>query len=199
VEGWYDTAALEKVEVKVEAARWENVLMPKLVTVLRPEKIDEQARYYVRSHILLPAGTIGLVCMVGGVGSLGYQLLVNHTYSWVTFLTSSILLVVGALCGFGQARYHRYLFTTFPEVYAARMRTAVAQRSKKAKAEAAVPSIEHPGRAFVTAISIAGAVLIFSASAGAIVWGNLDPLPAVVVPWAGFYWAKLFSWRGVVD
>ena len=173
--------------------------MPKLVTVLRPEKIDEQARYYVRSHILLPAGTIGLVCMVGGVGSLGYQLLVNHTYSWVTFLTSSILLVVGALCGFGQARYHRYLFTTFPEVYAARMRTAVAQRNRKAKAEPAVPSIEHPGRAFVTAISIAGAALIFSASAGAIVWGNLDPLPAVVVPWAGFYWAKLFSWRGVVD
>ena len=34
--------------------------MPKLVTVLRPEKIEEQARYYVRSHILLPAGTVGL-------------------------------------------------------------------------------------------------------------------------------------------
>ena len=117
--------------------------MPKLVTVLRPEKIEEQARYYVRSHILLPAGTIGLVCMVGGVGALGYQLLVNHTYSWVTFLTSSILLAVGALCGFGQARYHRYLFTAFPEVYAARMRTAVAQRNRKAKAEPEVPSIER--------------------------------------------------------
>ena len=110
--------------------------MPKLVTVLRPEKIEEQARYYVRSHILLPAGTIGLFCMVGGVGSLGYQLLVNHTYSWLTFLTSSVLIVVGALCGWAQARYHRYLFATFPEVYAARMRTAVAQRNrKKAKAE----------------------------------------------------------------
>ena len=173
--------------------------MPKLVTVLRPEKIDEQARYYVRSHILLPAGTIGLVCMVGGVGSLGYQLLVNHTYSWVTFLTSSALLAVGALCGLAQARYHRYLFSTFPEVYAARMRTAVAQRSKKAKAESEVPSIEHPGRGFVTAISIAGAALIFGVSAAAIIRGELDPLPAVLVPWAAFFWAKLFSWRGVVD
>jgi hypothetical protein len=173
--------------------------MPKLVTMLRPEKIDEQARYYVRSHILLPAGTIGLVCMVGGVGALGYQLLVNHTYSWVTFLTSSILLAVGALCGFGQARYHRYLFTAFPEVYAARMRTAVAQRNRKTKAEPEVPPIEHPGRAFVTAISIAGAALIFGASAAAIVRGDLDPLPAMLVPWAGFYWAKLFSWRGIVD
>ena len=173
--------------------------MPKLVTVLRPEKIDEQARNYVRSHILLPAGTIGLVCMVGGVGSLGYQLLVNHTYSWVTFLTSSILLAVGALCGWGQARYHRYLFTAFPEVYAAKMRTAVAQRNRKAKAEPEVPAIEHPGRGFVNAISIAGAALIFGSSAVAIIYGELDPIPAVFVPWAAFYWAKLFSWRGVVD
>jgi len=173
--------------------------MPKLVTVLRPEKIDEQARYYVRSHILLPAGTIGLVCMVGGVGSLGYQLLVNHTYSWVTFLTSSILLAIGAACGWGQARYHRYLFTAFPEVYASKMRTAVAQRNRKARAEPEVPAIEHPGRAFVTAISIAGAALIFGASAVAIIYGELDPIPAVFVPWAAFYWAKLFCWRGVVD
>jgi len=177
--------------------------MPKLVTVLRPEKIEEQARYYVRSHILLPAGTIGLVCMVAGVGSLGYQLLVNHTYSWLTFLTSSALLMVGALCGWGQARYHRYLFVTFPDVYAAKMRTAVALRSKKtkskAKTEPEVPTIEHPGRVFVTAISIAGAALIFGASGAAFMHGDLDLLPALLVPWAAFYWAKLFSWRGVVD
>ena len=173
--------------------------MPKLVTVLRPEKIDEQARNYVRSHILLPAGTIGLVCMVGGVGSLGYQLLVNHTYSWVTFLTSSILLVVGAACGFGQARYHRYLFSTFPEVYAAKMRTAVAQRNRKARAEPEAPAIEHPGSGYVTTISIAGAALIFGSSALAIIYGELDPIPAVFMPWAAFYWAKLFCWRGVVD
>ena len=172
--------------------------MPKLVTVLRPEKIQEQARYYVRSYILLPAGVVGLVCMLGGVGSLGYQLLANHTYTWLTFLASSALLVVGALCGWVQTRYHRYVLATFPEVYAARMRTAVVQRSKKAKAEPDVPSIDHPGRGFVSVLSIAGAVLIFGASAAAIVRGDLDPLPAVLVPWAGFYWAKLFGWRGIV-
>ncbi|HSL03906.1 MAG TPA: hypothetical protein VK901_10260 [Nitrospiraceae bacterium] len=173
--------------------------MPKLVTVLRPEKIDEQARYYVRSHILLPAGTIGLVTMVGGVGALGYQLVANHTYSWVTFLSSSVLIAVGASYGFGQARYHRYLFKTFPEIYAAKMRTAVAQRNRKAKAEPEVPTIEHPGRGFVTGISIAGAALIFGASAAGFMYGDLDLLPALLVPWAGFYWAKLFCWRGVVD
>jgi hypothetical protein len=175
--------------------------MPKLVTVLKPEKIDEQARYYVRSHILLPAGTIGLICMVGGIGSLAYQLVVNHSYSWLTFVTSSVLILIGGLCGWGQARYHRYLFATFPEVYAARLRTAVAQRSRKAKAktETDAPVIEHPGRGVVIAISIAGAVFIFGASTVAILRGELDPFPAVLVPWAGFYWAKLFCWRGVVD
>ena len=175
--------------------------MAKLVTVLRPEKIDEQARHYVRSYILFPAGTIGLICMVGGVGSLGYQLVASHTYSWVTFLSSSVLIVVGALCGFAQARYHRYLFKTFPEVYAAKMRIAVIQRSKKArgKSELEEPSIDHPGRSFVTAITIAGGALIFGASAVAYWRGDLDLLPSLLVPWAGFFWAKLFCWRGVVD
>ncbi len=174
--------------------------MPKLVTVLQPGKIDEQARLYIRSHVLLPAGTIGLITLIGGIGALSYQLLVNHTYSWLTFLASSVLLLVGAGCGWGQSRYHRYLFANFHEVYAAKMRSAVAQRSRKAKgkSEPEVPSIEHPGRAFVTAISIAGAVLIFGASAAAMLRGELDPLPALVLPWAGFYWAKLFNWRGVV-
>jgi hypothetical protein len=175
--------------------------MPKLVTVLRPEKIDEQARMYVRSYVLFPAGTIGLICLIGGVGSLAYQLIFSHTYSWLTFLTSTILFVVGGLYGWGKARYHCYLFANFPEVYAAKMRSAVAQRSRKAKAksEAETPAIEHPGRGFVTAISIAGALLIFGASAAAVLRGDLDPLPAFLMPWAGFYWAKLFIWRGVIE
>jgi hypothetical protein len=174
--------------------------MPKLVTVLKPEKVDEQARYYVRSHILFRAGTVGLICLVGGMGSLAYQLLVNQS-TWWTLLSSSTLLVVGAACGWGQARYSRYLFETVPEVYAARMRAAVAQRNRKAKAktETDAPETDHPGRGYVIAISIAGAVLIFGASTVAYLRGDMDPLPAVIVPWAGFYWAKLFCWRGVVD
>jgi len=109
--------------------------------------------------------------------------------------------VVGGLYGWGKARYHCYLFANFPEVYAAKMRSAVAQRSRKAKAksEPETPAIEHPGRGFVTAISIAGALLIFGASAAAVLRGDLDPLPAFLMPWAGFYWAKLFIWRGVIE
>jgi hypothetical protein len=172
--------------------------MPKLVTVLRPEKIEEQARFYVRSYILMPAGVVGLVCMLGGVGSLGYQLLANHSYTALTFLASSGLLVVGGICGWGQTRYHRYLLVNFPEVYAARMRIAVTRHTKKAKVEPEAPSIDHAGRSLVPVLSIAGAALIFGASAEAMLHGNLDPVPALLMPWAGFYWAKLFGWRGIV-
>ena len=81
------------------------------------------------------------------------------------------------------------------------MRTAVTQRNRKAKAktEPEAPPIEHPGRGFVTAISVAGAALIFGASGAAFMYGDLNMFPAALVPWAGFYWAKLFCWRGVVD
>lgn len=172
--------------------------MAKLVTVLRPEKIQEQARIYVRSYILMPAGVVGLVCMVSGVGSLGYQLLANHTYTWLTFFSSSGLIVLGACCGWGQTRYHRYVLANFPEVYAARMRSAVNRGNRKAKLEPEVPPLKHAGRGFVPMISLAGAALIFGASAEALLQGDLDPLPAVLMPWAGFYWAKLFGWRGIV-
>ncbi|HSS31356.1 MAG TPA: hypothetical protein VLL06_10090, partial [Nitrospiraceae bacterium] len=74
LEGWYDATLLLPFLVEDEKSAASVVgerKMPKLVTVLRPEKIEEQARFYVRSHILLPSGTIGLVCLIGGVGALG--------------------------------------------------------------------------------------------------------------------------------
>lgn len=172
--------------------------MPKLVTVWRQQEIAEQARHYVRSYILFPAGVVGLVCMIGGVGSLGYQLLADNTYTWTTFLSSSGLLGVGALFGWAQARYHRYLLAQVPEVFAARMRVAVARTSKKVKAEPEVPSIVHPGRRFVPLAYMGAIAMIFGASGTALFQGSLDVLPAVLMPWAGFYWAKLFSWRGVI-
>jgi hypothetical protein len=41
--------------------------------------------------------------------------------------------------------------------------------------------------------------VLWGASAVTILYGNVDALPALLMPWAGFYWAKLFFWRGVVS
>lgn len=173
--------------------------MPKLVTVWREQDIQAQARQYVRSYILFPSGLLGLVCMVGGIGSLGYQLVASSTYTWTTFWSSSGLLVLGACCGWGQTRYHRYLLAVVPDVFAARIRSAVTRNQKKRKGDSSIPEIEHPGRSFVPVAYVLGGGLLLSASAWAVVYGSLDVVPAVLMPWAGFYWGKLFFWRGVVS
>lgn len=172
--------------------------MAKLVKEWRSEDIRTQARQYVKTYILLPSGFLGLVCMLGGIGTLGYQLIASDTYTWTTFTTSSALLLLGGLCGWLQTRYHRYLFETVPGVFAARMRTAVQRTQRKPKAETAAPSITHRGRALVPVAYVAGIGLLMGSSLWAIVYGSMDGVPAILMPWAGFYWSKLFFWRSVV-
>ena len=173
--------------------------MPKLVTIWREKDIQEQARHYVRSYILFPAGVVGLVSMIGAIGALGYQFVRTDSYTAATFWQSSGLIMFGALGGWLQTRYHRYLLAGFPEVFAARLRTAVRQQGKKTKAEPAKATIEHPGRKLIPLAYAAGLVLLWGASAVTMMYGNVDLLPALLMPWAGFYWAKLFFWRGVVS
>ena len=173
--------------------------MPKLVTVWHEQDIQAQARHYVRSYILFPSGLLGLVCMVGGLGSLGYQLIASSTYTWTTFTTSSVLLLAGGLCGWAQTRYHRYLFATVPDVFAARMRSAVQRSKKKAKAGSTVPEINHSGRGLVPIAYLLGTSLLLGGSAWGVAYGSMDIMPALLMPWAGFYWGKLFFWRGVVS
>ena len=172
--------------------------MPKLVKEWRSEDIRTQARHYVKTYILLPSGFLGLVCMLGGMGTLGYQLIASQSYSGTTFITSSALLLFGALCGWLQTRYHRYLFETVPGVFAARMRTAVQRTHRKSKPEAVIPPIAHPGRKLIPVAYLAGAGFLFGSSLSAIEYGAIDAVPAILLPWAGFYWSKLFFWRPVV-
>jgi hypothetical protein len=170
----------------------------KLVKTWRDEDIQTQARHYVRTYILLPSGFLGLVCMLGGIGTLGYQLVASNTYTWSTFTMSSTLLLLGALCGWIQTRYHRYLLETVPSVFAARMRSAVQRAQRKPKGTPAVPAIEHPGRKLVPLAYVFGCALLLACSAWAISYGAMDVIPAILMPWTGFYWAKLFFWRGVI-
>lgn len=173
--------------------------MAKLVTMWRSEEIQQQARQYIRSYILFPSGLLGLLCMVGGLGGLGYQLIETNTYTWTTFAASSGLLLIGGLCGVAQTLYHRYLLRTVPEVFAARIRAAVRKPGKKAKTDLQTTSINHPGRSLVPMGYLAGVMLLFGSSALALTKGSMEVVPAVLMPWAGFYWGKLFWWRGVVS
>jgi hypothetical protein len=75
----------------------------------------------------------------------------------------------------------------------------VRRTQRKPKAAPAIPVIEHPGRKFVPVAYVMGSVLLLAGSGWAISYGSMDPIPAVLMPWAGFYWGKLFFWRGVVS
>jgi len=173
--------------------------VPKLVSRWRKEEIEVQAKHYVRSYILFPSGLLGLVCMLGGLGGLAYQFVASSSYTWTTFLASSGLLVVGGLCGVAQTIYHRYLLKTVPEAFAARMRTAAGKQGKKANVVPEQTRIDHPGRAFVPLGYVGGLSFLLACSALALVNGKVDALPAILMPWAGFYWGKLFMWRGVIQ
>jgi hypothetical protein len=172
--------------------------MARLVTVRRPEEIQQQAHEYVKSYILFPSGLVGLICLIGGVGGLGYQLIATDTYTWDTFYQSSGLIVLGLVVGMAQTRYHQFLLRRFPDVFAARLRMASTKRGSKAKREPPVVSINHPGRRFVPLIYVGGAALLMGSALAAATFGQVSTVPALLMPWAGFYWARLFFWRKVV-
>src|SRR2546430_17399399 len=96
--------------------------MTKLITTKRLEGESEKAREYVKAHILLPSGLLGLIFLVSGTAALLYQFFAE-TYSWRSFLQSTGLLVSGGLLVWRPTRYRRYLLPTPPSHFARRMRT----------------------------------------------------------------------------
>lgn len=172
--------------------------MPKLITIQHPEETAKQAREYVKTYILMPSGLVGMFCLVVGVGGLGYQLIAADSYTWDTFYYSSGLIALGVIIGTAQTQYHLYLFRRFPDVLAARMRRGPSTLRGKAKKDAQVPTIDHPGRPLLPLAYFAGIAALLGSAVVATLYGQVNTLPAVMMPWAGFYWAKLFFWRSVI-
>jgi hypothetical protein len=172
--------------------------MPKLVTVKQQEGQGAKATAYVKAYMLFPAGILGLISMVGGVGALGYQLIATDTYTWETFLQSSGLLLLGGVLGWLQTTYHRWILRYRPEVFASRMRQPAIKKSGRPKRDSG-PSQEPPsGSPWAPVAYVAGLALLLSGSTVAAIYGAVYPFAAYFLPWAGFFWAKLFFWRTVL-
>jgi hypothetical protein len=172
--------------------------MPKLVTEKRLEGVVEQARSYVKVHILFPAGLLGLIAIISSLGALGYQLVGTDTYTWGTFTESTGLLAAGALLGWAQTRYHQYVLHRYPEVFASRMRTPGDTKKRRQKRETGVPVASHPGREWVPVYYCLGILSLLGLSLAAIIYGHVSGAAASLLPWGGFFWAKLFFWRGMI-
>jgi hypothetical protein len=159
----------------------------------------QQALEYVKTYILLPSGFLGLICLVGSVGGLGYQLFATDSYTWDTFYQSSGLFLSGIGLGAAQTLYQRYLLREFPEVLAARLRAGLNRQKGKIKKQSEPPDIEHSGRQLIPVAYVLGIGLLVGSAIAAFSYGRVQMIPALLMPWAGFYWAKLFLWRRVIN
>jgi hypothetical protein len=69
---------------------------------------------------------------------------------------------------------------------------------KRYRRELSVTAVEHRGKQFVPLYYLLGAGLLVGASAWTAVVGNTYYVAAFLLPWAGFFWAKMFFWREVL-
>ena len=172
--------------------------MPKLINVHHPQHTMQQAQEYVKTYILMPSGLLGLVCVIGAVGGLRYQWLSADSYTWDTFSQSSGLFMSGVGLGAAQTLYQRYLLREFPEVLAARMKEGLNRQRGTLKKRSEATTIEHPGRQFVPLAYLLGVMMLIGGTIAASAYGRVGMIPAILMPWAGFYWARLFLWRRVI-
>ena len=172
--------------------------VPKLINVHQPQHAMQLAQEYVKTYILMPSGLLSLICMIGAVGGLGYQWLSTDSYTWDTFYQSSGLFISGIGLGALQTLYQRYLLRKFPEVLAARMKEGLNRQRGTLTKRSEATTIEHPGRQFVPLAYLLGAMALIGGTIAASVYGRVSIVPALLMPWAGFYWARLFLWRRVI-
>jgi hypothetical protein len=171
--------------------------MPKIITAKRREGESERAREYVRTHILIPSGLLGLIFMVAGTAALVYQFM-TEPYGWRPFAETCTLLLAGLALGWAQTRYHRFLLRAHPSHFAGRMRLYSQTPQRRPKRETLVEEPGHPGRRLVPWAYLAGILAIIGVSAATAMLGHVYYVAAFFMPWVGFFWAKLFFWRGVL-
>jgi hypothetical protein len=172
--------------------------MAKLVTLKQAEEQTARATAYVKTYILFPSGMLGLICMLVGIGMLGYQLVATDSYTWRTFAESSGLLLLGGVVGWLQTLYQRWMLRVRPEVFAARMQF-VAKRGSRSKRESVSSQPDSTSPWWVPVAYLALAGMILAASTMSVLEGTVNPVAAYLMPWAGFFWAKLFFWRKVIQ
>ncbi|MEJ2231454.1 MAG: hypothetical protein P8X46_09765 [Nitrospirales bacterium] len=171
--------------------------MPKVITAKRLDDETDKAQEFVRTYILFPASLLGLIAIVVGVIALGVQLW-SGTYGWETFTYSSGLIVSGVLLGLIQTKYQQYLLREFPGYFANRMKAYTQRSIRKAKKAVSDITIEHRGRGLIPLGYLLGIVTLLTLSGLAVTTGFIEPVAAIVLPWAGYFWAKMFFWKGLV-
>ncbi|MDT7041273.1 hypothetical protein [Candidatus Nitronereus thalassa] len=171
--------------------------MGKVITAKRKENEVEQSHTYIKTYILFPSGVMGLLAMVVGIVALVYQLIID-TYDEWTFAKSSLLIFSGIVLGWSQTRYHRYILAKYPGFFASRMKSSAVRRVNRQKKQPVEVQPDHPGRVLMPVLYLLGMAGLIGLSAWCYSSGSLDYMAAFFLPWAGFFWGKLFTWHKVI-
>lgn len=168
--------------------------MAKLISPHRDSSTVAKAKEYVRSHVVFPSALLGIILLIASTMGLAYQYLAE-TYEPMTFLQSTALAVLGALGGWGQSRYHRYVLNRYPEILAARLNASSSKSGSRSRRRASLGGTAHPGQSWVPLWYVLAAVTFLGLSFSAAAWGSVYAVSAYLVPWAGFFCARVYSWK----
>jgi hypothetical protein len=166
--------------------------MGRLVTVKKVEAERQKAIQYVKTSILYPSVFIGLVSLILGYGALIY-LLFKGKYFANLVADSLVLLGIGILLGWAQARYHHFLLERYPEYYAERRRRAEQIRTGRLRKIEIAPKPAHRGRWLIPYLYLAASIGLLAL----VIYytPRLNAYSAIFLPLAGLYNARFFFWK----
>ena len=174
-------------------ACWRNSHVPKIITSRHRESETERARLYIKTRLMLPTIPLAMVTLLTGYGSLAFMWF-QDTLTLQALLASTALFAVGAIFGWAQVRYERYLVRTCPEYLARKHKLLeTAKEYKRPKRDLPNGGPHHRGRR-VALIGYAVSILTMLAMSVTLA-DRVGVYPAFFLPWAGYFNAKVIFWR----
>ena len=170
-----------------------NPLVPKIITSRHRESESERARLYLKSRLMLPTIPLAMVTLLSGYGSLAVMWF-QDTLTAEVLLGSTVLFVIGAVFGWAQVRYERYLIRTCPEYLARKHKLLEAAKEyKRPKRDLPTEGPKHRGRRVVVLGHALGVLAMLAMSVTLV--GKVGVYAAFFLPWAGYFNAKVIFWR----
>ena len=78
------------------------------------------------------------------------------------------------------------------------MRQPTVSKSGKPKRESAASQEQASGSPWAPGAYMVGLAVLLAGSMVSMIYGAVHPIAACFLPWAGFFWAKLFFWKSML-
>ena len=142
---------------------------------------------------MLPTIPLAMVTLLTGYGSLGFMWF-EDSLTLQAAGASFVLFLAGAVLGWGQVWYERYLVRTCPEYLARKQKVLdAAKEYKRPRRDLPIGGPVHSGRRVVLLAYALGVIGMLALSLTFV--EKMGVYPAFFLPWAGYFNAKVILWR----